>query len=164
MMRTAAYTTPAIISRTGGGSNPAPTLRSDPEQQISLIKYLLAIILLHLTSVALPKISILCLYLRIFVKRGTRITCYVLIGVIAANCIAFSFAAIFQCSPVAYQWDKSIAHGTCFQVDVFSKASSAPNIITDVVMLVLPIPVLWRLQVSPVRKLGLILIFLAGSV
>lgn len=115
-------------------------------------------------SVALPKISILCLYLRIFVKRGTRIACYVLIGVITANWIAFSIADIFQCTPVAYQWDKSIAHGTCFNDTLFSRASSVPNIITDVVMLVLPIPVLWRLQTSTVRKLGLTVVFFTGSV
>ena len=128
------------------------------------MKYLLALILVHLVSVALPKISVLCLYLRIFTKRCPRALCYVIIGVIIANWIVFSLTAIFQCSPIAYQWDRSIPYGKCIDVVAFSKASSVPNIVTDFLMLILPLPTLWRLQASVLRKVGLTLVFMTGSV
>ena len=41
---------------------------------------------------------------------------------------------------------------------------SVPNIVTDVVMLILPMPVIWRLKISRAQKAGLTVTFLLGSV
>ena len=37
------------------------------------------------------------------------------------------------------------------------------NVITDIVILILPLPILWRLQLSQGRKFQLMGIFLTGS-
>jgi hypothetical protein len=40
---------------------------------------------------------------------------------------------------------------------------SIPNIVTDVVMLILPMPLIWGLHVSTKVKIGLLVTFLLGS-
>ncbi|MCJ1378929.1 hypothetical protein MMC17_002028 [Xylographa soralifera] len=135
-----------------------------PDQLVSWEKSLYALEWLYLSSIALPKISIVALYLRIFTSRTARVTCYILIFIIVANWISFLFASTFQCSPIAYQWDKTIEGGTCFNIEAAFQASGAPNIATDAVILVLPIPTVWRLKASWVRKAGLMVVFLTGSI
>lgn len=46
---------------------------------------------------------------------------------------------------------------------LFYKTYSIPSLVTDVVMLVLPWPILLRLQMRTAEKIGLILTFLAAS-
>ena len=135
------------------------------EETVSLAKYFYALKWLYLTSIALPKISILCLYLRIFTSRAARYSCYLLIGIIAANWAAFIvLASTFECSSLAYHWNPTPAEGRCLNESTLAKATSAPNVATDVVMLVLPVFTVRRLNASYIRKLGLTIVFLTGSV
>ncbi|MCJ1403834.1 hypothetical protein MMC11_007057 [Xylographa trunciseda] len=154
----------SFVTVAGVGRHLAEVVTYHPDQLVSWEKSLYALEWLYLSSIALPKISIVALYLRIFTSRTARITCYILIFVIVANWISFIFASTFQCSPIAFQWDKTIAGGTCFNIEAAFKASGAPNIATDAVILVLPIPTVWRLKASWVRKAGLMIVFLTGSI
>lgn len=152
-----------MVHVAGTGYHIAAAEMKDPAVIIHWAKSVYAIGVLYATAVTTPKISILALYLRVFTKQGVRLTCYVLIGIIVVNCFAFSFVAIFQCSPIAFVWNKSIPGGKCFNIQALYQASSAPNIATDLVIMVLPIPAIWQLQAPKIRKIGLVLIFLTGS-
>lgn len=127
-------------------------------------KSLYALEWLYLTAVALSKISILGVYLRIFTSRAARSGCYVLIGIIAVNWATFILISTFECSPLAYKWDKTIADGKCLDLNKIAKVTGVPNISTDIAMLVLPLPTVRRLNASYMRKLGLMVVFMAGSV
>lgn len=91
-------------------------------------------------------------------------TVYFLMMLVSGLCIAIVFTATFQCSPVAYAWDKTIRGGTCINEQAYYRYISLPNVITDAVMLVLPLPLVWRLHTSLSQKIGLTVIFLTGSV
>lgn len=69
----------------------------------------------------------------------------------------------FQCSPVAYAWDKSIRGGHCINLGAYFRWLSFPNILTDAVILVLPLPLLWRLHTSTGQKIGVTCVFVVGS-
>lgn len=155
---------PASVYDAGVGRHLAAVLLYNPTGLASWAKSLYALEWLYLTSVALPKLSILCLFLRVFTSRGARLMCYVLIAFVAATWAAYIVATSLQCTPLAYQWDKTIAGGRCFDIEIWYKTTSIPNIATDVVILVLPIPTVLRLKVTILRKLALLLVFLAGSV
>lgn len=71
---------------------------------------------------------------------------------------------MFQCIPFAFNWDKTIPNGTCFDVQFFANSSSVPNIATDLAVLILPLKMVWCLKISIGRRIGLLLIFLTGSV
>ena len=77
--------------------------------------------------------------------------------------IALIFTVIFSCQPVQFFWDKSIQGGTCLDENVISYATTGVNIATDLGVLCLPIPWLWKLQMPLSRKLNVIGIFILGG-
>ena len=72
-------------------------------------------------------------------------------------------AGLTICTPLDYLWDKSIARGHCINVAAFYRYAPMPNIFTDLAMLLLPLPLIWRLQTSRSTKIGLTFTFLTGS-
>lgn len=77
--------------------------------------------------------------------------------------IAVFFETIFQCSPIAYGWDSTIGHGKCIDQTLFYRAISPINVFTGVLILVMPIPLIWRLQVPRGQKVALTAVFLLGG-
>ncbi|KAI1292424.1 hypothetical protein F5Y03DRAFT_21751 [Xylaria venustula] len=78
--------------------------------------------------------------------------------------IAVLFTTIFQCKPISAAWDKTIPGLKCFNHADFVIGSNVPNILADTVIIVLPIPLLWSLKLSSIRKLGLIALFLVAAI
>jgi hypothetical protein len=112
---------------------------------------------------ALEKTAILLLYLRVFqIHRWFRITTKVLIVFIWLWGISESLVAIFQCRPVAFQWNKKIS-GTCINQLAYYRWVRVPNAAHDIVMLVLPLPVIWKLRMATRQKVALVAVFLCGS-
>ena len=75
---------------------------------------------------------------------------------------AQSLVEIFECSPIDSLWNPQVK-GKCINLSAELIASSVLNVVTDFLLLVLPLPILWRLQISMERKLELIGIFLLGG-
>ncbi|KAI9645415.1 hypothetical protein NHQ30_006154 [Ciborinia camelliae] len=136
---------------------------SAPKQLANEYIIMYPIEILYISAFTFPKLSILCLYLKIFVTRITRNTTYILIAIVIGTWIAETTTAIFQCWPIQYIWNKSIVGGHCVNQDAMFQFWSIPNIVTDTAMLVLPMPTIWNLQTSLVQKLGLTFTFLLGS-
>ena len=115
-------------------------------------------------SFTFPKLSLLFLYLRVFDGRWFRITTYALIVITTCCWLTFTCVGLFLCHPISYYWDRLIPGGRCLNVDTFWRAVPPFNIVTDVVALILPVPVVWRLEASRMKKLGVIFMFLTGGV
>jgi len=73
------------------------------------------------------------------------------------------FAIIFSCHPVQYYWDKSIPGGTCININSLSYGITGAGFITDLMVLLLPLPSLWNLQMQSSRKLAIMGIFVLGG-
>lgn len=76
--------------------------------------------------------------------------------------LACIFGAVFQCVPIQAMWDPTIS-GKCIDVAAFLTATGALNIVTDAILLALPVPQLWHLNTSITQKAQLIGIFLTGG-
>jgi len=115
-------------------------------------------------SIALSKCAILLLYIRVFTtcKKAFTITAYLVGLVIIATGMADIFIAILQCSPQSFAWDKSIRGGTCIDEIAWTRYMAIPNVVTGAVMLVMPLPVVWRLNISVSTKIALTATFLHG--
>jgi hypothetical protein len=64
---------------------------------------------------------------------------------------------------VAFWWDRTIPGGHCVDNTAFLLGNSIPNIATDIAILLLPLPFIWRLQQSKSRKIALSGIFLLAG-
>ncbi|OIW32845.1 hypothetical protein CONLIGDRAFT_676664 [Coniochaeta ligniaria NRRL 30616] len=110
------------------------------------------------------KVALLISYLRLF--KGTNHTIYrrvvwVAIVFVLAGHLGCALTLILACQPVHKSWDP-LTPGTCLAAGPSFTAYAIVTIISDVLVAVIPIPVLLKLKVSTGKKMGLIVIFLLG--
>lgn len=117
-----------------------------------------------MAGVTFPKVAILMLYIRIFSTPKVRLMTWIAMGVVLANWVATGIIATFTiCQPFAFKWDKTIEDGKCANLMAAYKYISIPNIVTDIAILVLPVPSLWKLHTSKWRKIGIFVTFATGG-
>lgn len=80
---------------------------------------------------------------------------------VAAWTISQMFMIIFSCVPVAGFWDTRIK-STCLPDYEAKWINPISNIITDVIVLLLPLPVFWNLRLRRSQKIMLMFIFCLG--
>jgi hypothetical protein len=121
--------------------------------------------LIYFPTLLAIKFSILLFLHRTFeVSRRFKIAVYCVGGFTIAWFLTTTFATIFQCTPVSYYWNQA-QPGFCGVVPLtFAFATSILNAVSDFVVVVLPIPMVWKLDLPRGRKIGVIAIFLLGGV
>ncbi|KAH8650230.1 hypothetical protein BGZ60DRAFT_534338 [Tricladium varicosporioides] len=112
-------------------------------------------------SLTFAKISILLLYIRSFNTRKIRIACLVQLAIVATYGLWLLLSSVLSCVPVAAFWDQSVP-GHCLPRSPIWFANAGLNIATDVLILVLPVPVIHTLFLPKRQKIGLYLIFTLG--
>ena len=68
------------------------------------------------------------------------------------------------CRPVAYNWDKTIDGGRCADTIKAYLSAGIINLLIDVGIVIMPIPVLWKLQLPATKKFGISAMFSIGLV
>jgi hypothetical protein len=63
---------------------------------------------------------------------------------------------------VRFSWDHSIPGGKCSDLKALFNYLFIPNVVTDVVLLVVPLPIVVGLQLSWSVKSGVVAVFLSG--
>ncbi|CAG8006785.1 unnamed protein product [Penicillium olsonii] len=115
-------------------------------------------------SVVPAKIALLIFYARIFTIRKFRIAAYVVGLLVLAYGLAALFGFFFQCRPLEYIWDRTIPGGKCvWRLQVY-RILSPINCITGILIIILPIPTVWKLHAPRGQKLALTGVFLLGGV
>lgn len=79
--------------------------------------------------------------------------------------VAVSFADIFQCVPIKAFWDFRVKNGwttKCMDIVTFSIATGVSNLVTDFMVLCLPMPMVWSLKKNRKQKITLTGIFMLG--
>ncbi|SPO06289.1 related to integral membrane protein [Cephalotrichum gorgonifer] len=118
---------------------------------------------LFLLCGSLAKTSLLIFYLRLTPHKWFRFTVWSIIAVVSAYTIGITLALIFMCNPIPKAWDIYITEGHCLNRADLYFATAVSNIASDVVLFLLPLPILVRLQVPMQQKIGLFVIFTIGS-
>ncbi|KAE9375179.1 hypothetical protein N431DRAFT_531070 [Stipitochalara longipes BDJ] len=125
---------------------------------------LYAISFLYNFTAVLPKLAILILYRRLFNTSKTLYSIYILMAILILDAVGLTALVVGECQPIAANWDNTIPNGRCLNKRVVSTWITIPNIVTDVWMLILPIPIIWKLHIVKRVKLGLTCTFLIGSI
>ncbi|KAH7344252.1 hypothetical protein BKA66DRAFT_614885 [Pyrenochaeta sp. MPI-SDFR-AT-0127] len=85
---------------------------------------------------------------------------YPIYGTMIANSLTLILLFIFQltqCKPISFNWDKTILGGHCLDpkyMTAIGFSMSAVNITTDCIYVLLPILLLWNIQMSRINKIS----------
>ena len=138
------------------------------QDQAKLSQIIYGIEILYPLLVTAIKCSILTLYLRLFgVRPLFRKVIYVMFALVVGWCIAVVFAAIFQASPPSVLWTTNLkdmpkgAHHIDFAA--YLVGSAVPNVVMDFAILLLPMSIVWQLQICMSRKMALSAVFAVGA-
>ena len=108
------------------------------------------------------KVSAAHFYTTLFPNRVFQAITRTTIWLVVAYCIATVVATLLICRPFAYNWDQTIA-GKCGNLHDFWLSSSIFGLVFDITVVVLPMPMLWGLQMDLSRKVALMFIFGLGA-
>lgn len=117
--------------------------------------------MLYNGSLTAIKLTFLLQYHRILGTGQMRKVIMVAFVLIAMWSISQLLVVIFTCTPIHKFWLPETP-GTCIPNLPFWYANAAGNIVTDVIVFILPLPVLGRLNLRKSQKLALIGVFSLG--
>jgi hypothetical protein len=122
-----------------------------------------AVQILYNPILALVKSSALIFMLRLFGQKDDVRRFIIRLNVFnLASMVAFFLAVMLQCLPIALNWDFRIAGGHCVNRQVLYTSTSVMNIVTDLLILGLPVYIFPRLKISLRQKSTLMFVFLLG--
>ena len=118
---------------------------------------------LYFSVVTAIKISILIMYRRIFSVPSFRLQSRFLDAAVIVWWLAGTIATIVSCLPVERLWIGPSTGGYCFNFNMYWMAMGAIELVIDSVILILPVRMILKLQLSQRNRILLIGIFLLGG-
>jgi len=118
--------------------------------------------MLWASALTTVKLSLLLLYVRIFVIRPFCIAAYILMAVVVVWWMSVILEEFLLCRPFAFNWDPTIQGGVCGNREAAYLAAGIINLCTDVIILCLPMPMVWRLKLPRRNKIALSIVFGVG--
>lgn len=117
----------------------------------------------HFYDIALVsvKLGILAFYYRVFAVPLFRKFVLVTAAFVIAWGIGITVTLALACRPIEAFWDADVK-GKCLELVTFTYFTNISNLITDIWIFLMPIPVIWHLQLQTKKKLMLCLIFSIG--
>ncbi|KAI4950303.1 hypothetical protein J4E91_004960 [Alternaria rosae] len=146
------------------------TLDIPTEDLTPMLKANLATRLLYVVAICLVKFSILVFYHRLDPRLPTRWIVYFLMAWVAALSIVTFFVLLFVCTPPSLFWDlagQALHPEQCLKQDtqqVFFNINGIMNIIQDFAIYILPMHIVWKLQMPRGQKIALCALLGVGLV
>jgi hypothetical protein len=128
---------------------------------IMIAKLLLVAEILYVINLVWTKLSFLMMYYRIFRFPYFKKWAYVIGGFIIAWVICIILLFIFICVPVQKLWYPQLPGRCIYQVGTWV-ANATSTILSDLAILILPIPRVWKLQLKKREKIALTFAFSLG--
>ncbi|KAL4981840.1 hypothetical protein BDW68DRAFT_196014 [Aspergillus falconensis] len=126
-------------------------------------KTVLAAAIIYVPALAFAKLAIIMLYYRLLNSlQPYRYLLWFIAAVIAGYSVALMLALIFACHPIERAWNAAITTGSCIDRPAVYLATAITNTVSDLVLIVVPIPAVVRLHLPTIQKIGVICIFGLG--
>lgn len=92
------------------------------------------------------------------------VVAWVISGIAIIWGISFFFATLFECYPIHQVWTTFEGQPRhCYDHAPMFYASAVTNMITDIAILTIPLPMIWKLQMPTQQKIAVSGIFLLGT-
>ncbi|MCJ1252151.1 hypothetical protein MMC30_009389 [Trapelia coarctata] len=121
---------------------------------------------LYVLAICLVKVSILLQIHRIFAPPRNTVLYVLIWGLVAINSLlytAIGLVTIFQCTPRERIWNPLIP-GTCVNEYAVFISGASMNLVSDLILLILPLHSVWKLQMKLKRKLQVSAVFATGVI
>ncbi|WVQ96569.1 hypothetical protein IAU59_003674 [Kwoniella sp. CBS 9459] len=134
-----------------------------PEWLAPLRKSTYAFTVFYNPAIMTIKLAILILYIRMSTAhRFLRIASIATMVVVMLTGVICTFISIFRCRPVSAAWS-SRDNSQCIDVIALYLSSAPINILTDLAILLLPLPILTSLRMEYRQKVVLVTTFIVGG-
>ncbi|CAG8373214.1 unnamed protein product [Penicillium salamii] len=138
--------------------------RTSPKSrpQLTHSQYLWIAIPFYNLALILAKISALLLFTRLFRSRLLVRASYAMIAFLVLAGLWMVFSGFFFCVPVHYFWTRKDGDDHCLPQGPIWLLNAGIHIATDVIILILPMPAIWKTQIPKRLKAGIITVFGLG--
>ncbi|KAI5776296.1 hypothetical protein EDC01DRAFT_636934 [Geopyxis carbonaria] len=134
------------------------------DNETMIEKYHWITLILYPFSLGFAKLSIIFFLLRLTPNPRFAKVLYGCGAFVIALTLAVAFSVAFQCTPVAAFYDRTLMGGShCIDRASLYFSTSAFNILTDIALCLLPIPMLLKVQLPRRQRLILIFVFAIGG-
>jgi len=116
---------------------------------------------LYTACITCIKLSILAFYKRLFPVKPMVLAVNIVAAVIILWCVGVFITSAVVCVPFRKLWEPTIP-GTCIDLAKFYYGLQIPNILTDAIILVMPLRVVWNLKMPRAQRVLLTAIFMLG--
>ncbi|TDZ71597.1 hypothetical protein CTRI78_v001984 [Colletotrichum trifolii] len=130
-----------------------------------IIKFLQLLVvqqILWAVSLSLCKTAILLLYTKLFSVRHMILAARAMAAFTVVWTAAAVLVALFICIPLSDNWLLDLGNRNCGNQPAADGTLGVVNLMTDIVVLVMPISYLWRLRLESFKKIALIVTFSLG--
>jgi hypothetical protein len=134
-----------------------------PVEAVVLGKFRLAGGVARLMANGSSKLSVLFLYHRVFTTKTFRLYLNLVIAVTLSYMIVFFILYLSRCRPLSHAWEPTPG-GWCRDSTIEEFIIPCLSLFLDTVILVLPMPVLWGLQMPPRKKIAISVMFGLGII
>ena len=118
---------------------------------------------LYTLAIWLVKLAVLLLFLRLFPKKRERYALYLMVFWITGQFVAVTITLLAGCSPFSKLIDATITTGHCINKNAISISTSGMNVAIDFIILALPLPTVWSLNLPRRQKWALLGVFMMGA-
>ncbi|XMA15516.1 hypothetical protein WAI453_008307 [Rhynchosporium graminicola] len=137
------------------------------EQVITGKKFFYAAELFYMVSITLIKLALLLFFLRIFTDHKLRQAIWITGLFIFLSNLSIFLALMFQCVPFEAYWTNwmyKVQPVKCLNGFAVLEAAAVFSILHHSMILILPIPTVWRLNLVWKKKANLLIMFSVGSI
>ncbi|RDW82448.1 hypothetical protein BP6252_03560 [Coleophoma cylindrospora] len=134
-----------------------------PEDMTLYAKSLWVSIIFYNTSLLLTKLSLLLGYLRVFPYPRVRLVSKMTMGLILCCGLYWIISTFLLCRPISFFWDKNIKGGVCINAKPIWLSHAGLNIFTDLIIILIPMPVIQTLNLQLKPRLWLMTVFALGG-
>ncbi|KAM3075815.1 hypothetical protein ACMFMG_007942 [Clarireedia jacksonii] len=125
--------------------------------------------LLQTPALGFVKLSIILFYRRIFTKNAAprfNLITWAAIAMIVVWTVSFFFSILFICGTdfEAYWQSTIVEKAHCVNTNMLHNAFAISDVVTDILIAILPIPMILQLHLSFARKIGVLAIFGLGAI
>ncbi|EPE09507.1 integral membrane protein [Ophiostoma piceae UAMH 11346] len=131
-------------------------------ERVPYYKYFYASIIFYNATLVSVKIAFLLQYYRVFAVAKIRRIILFFMVLITGWSLSQLFVSIFTCTPIHKFWDESVTTGRCINATPQWYINAAGNITTDIIIFLLPMPVLKNIHLKRTQKLIVMGIFSLG--